>query len=134
MRQGCPPQTSTTAPFGDRNVDFWLRAATVLRGKACGSSPPRFGMLSAGAGGVCGPPSQYTIAEPWNGKLPMLGIPNSGVLSVERPAATAGRYAEAPIVRASTSDMTLATWWSPTATCRSTVCFGVFRGGLFVTW
>ena len=46
--------------------------------------------------------SQNTMAEPLNGKLPIDGIiwrRGHG----ERPASSAGRYARAPIVRASTS-------------------------------
>ena len=38
----------------------------------------------------------------------------------------------APIVRASTSAATLATWWSPTADCINTVCAGVFGYGSVV--
>ena len=41
----------------------------------------------------------------------------------------AGGWIEAPIVRASISVATLATWWSPNATCSSTVCAGVFGSG-----
>ena len=51
---------------------------------------------------LTGPVSQNTIADPLNGKLPIDGIiwrRGHG----ERPGSSAGRYARAPIVRASTS-------------------------------
>ena len=45
-------------PPGDSHADFWLRAATVLRGNECGSLPMRGGVFVTGGSVVCAPPSQ----------------------------------------------------------------------------
>ena len=51
MMQGPPPQTSTTAPFGFRNSDFWTRAGAKPRGSPCGSRPvPGARFVGGGAG------------------------------------------------------------------------------------
>ncbi len=88
-----------------------MRALGVARGFSCGSSPVRFGVLVCGGEPVpsvsvptvlTGPVSQNTMADPLNGKFPIDGIiwrRGHG----ERPGTTAGLYARAPIVRASTS-------------------------------
>src|SRR5918996_1212203 len=49
----------------------------------------------------------------------------SGSTPGQRPSKTTGSWAEAPIVRASTSACQLVTWWSPKATFSSTSCGGV---------
>ena len=46
-----------------------------------------------------------------------------------RPGSTAGRRRREPIVRASTSVATFATWWSPNERSWSTLCCGVFGSG-----
>ncbi len=52
----------------------------------------------------------------------MRGMPKYGSTSCGGPGASAGQRTAAPIVRASTSAVTFATWWSPNATCSSTSC------------
>ena len=52
-------------------------------------------------------------------------MPQNGTTSGLRPGASAGCRMRAPIVRASTSAVTFATWWSPNATSQSTWCAGV---------
>ena len=51
-----------------------------------------------------------------------------------RPGSSAGLRSGAPIVRASTSVATLATWWSPNAISISTLCAGVSGSGSVVMW
>ena len=113
-----------------RNSDFWKRAH-VLRGAECGSSPMRGGSVAdrrrrrargpARPVARSGPVSQTTSADPSNGKRRIVGMPNCGS---DRSCGRGpvGGHARAPIVRASTSAVTLATWWSPRATCSSTLC------------
>ncbi len=59
-------------------------------------------------------------------------MPHSGSRSGERPGASGVAFVCAPIVRASVSAETLATWWSPKATCMSTWCGGVPGSGSVV--
>jgi hypothetical protein len=86
----------------------------VFRGSLCGSSPYA-GSLGAVfvSGGVGVPLSHTTIAEPRNGWRGAGRMPQCGTTSGLRPGASAGVCSRAPIVRASMSAVTIATWWSP---------------------
>src|SRR5436190_19231440 len=111
--QGSLPQTLTNVPAGDRNCDTCSRTAGTPRAAPCGSLPAVFGMLSIGGAGV--PKSQISSTEPSNGEVGTAGMFHIGVTSLLRPGASAGWCTNAPIVRASVSVPTFATWWSPNA-------------------
>ena len=61
--QGAPEQTSITSPPVRRNSDFWLRAATELRGSEWGSLPFLNRLLAVGTGEIRADGPVHVIEE-----------------------------------------------------------------------
>ena len=133
-RPGAGTRTSAGAP------------PPLRRGCSCGSLPSRGGMLPAGGGGVAARVPEDDAdavgavagrAErrrcPGTARAPGVRVRAVAVRGRGRGAST-GRWTRAPIVRASTSVVMSATWWSPKPTCSSTLCVGVFGSGSAVMW
>ena len=78
-----------------------------------------------------GPVSHQTTPEPLEGSLRVFS-PYQGSDNGERPGSSAGLRIRAPNVRAMIDVVKSATWWSPKATCMSTVCLGVPGSGFEV--
>ena len=104
----------------------------------CGSLPSRGGVLVIGGGGAearcrCTRAAAAARCPRPPARCREYGYSRDRLDPVERahvgvpPGSTAGGRMRAPIVRASTSVATLATWWSPNAMCSSTLCAGRVR-------
>ena len=135
-----PPHGGVSSrPPMRRNWSFMSRDSSVRRGNSCGSCPADGGTFVVGGSGVpcgfaavTGPESNTTSAEPEYGNARQRRDPEERDRG--RPSGP-GRACPRPARRScapSTSAVTGATWWSPSATWNSTSCGGVFGSGRLV--
>jgi hypothetical protein len=113
---------------------FLHARARVERGLECRSAPERLGVFVAGGASVpsvsvptvrTGPVSTSRLPIRQTGSCRSTGSSGTGATAKRRqdPALRARRSSRLPLTVVSD------TWWSPNATCMSTVCRGVLAAG-----